>query len=153
VFTAEEALTAGLVKDTGPAQLPQPVADPTDPTPKKIPRGFVRVRGITDTEAEVTLNDGRKVLLKSPNAATQFITSRILTKVMPEPPASGYPENLTWNIKALMYVDSIDGKKVVRPTDGVEAQDLMNQLGDEGMDAVSTAYFRHFVAREIDLPL
>jgi hypothetical protein len=52
-----------------------------------------------------------------------------------------------------MHVFAIDGRKVVRPADYVEAQKLMNELGEEGVTIATSAYINHFVTREIPLPL
>jgi hypothetical protein len=96
-----------------------------------------------------TLPDGRVVVLGSPAVATQFLMAKIL----------GHDEELKSNqqiffiVKALMYLRTVGGVTVTRPTNYVEAQKLMNDLGDEGVDLVTNIYLRDFVLKVTDLPL
>jgi hypothetical protein len=111
-----------------------------------------KLKGKGDAEAEATLIDGRVVTLKVPEVATQFTQARILATAMPQV-SGAYPQELKYQVQALMHVSAIDGKKVIRPQDFVEAQKLMNELGEEGVNVVTAAYVNHYVTREIPLPL
>lgn len=123
----------------GPPKAPPPAPEPTA-APSHAP----------SDELTVVLPDGRSVLLKRPEVACQFLVYRILGGAFPDGkvmPAA----NVT--VKALMYVKSIDAQQVSRPYDHVQAQALMNTLGDEGTEIVAGAYLQHFLLQQDGLPL
>lgn len=101
---------------------------------------------------DLQLSDGRVVHMEKPEVACQFMVQRILAGAFPQSNGTA-PLEAKIQAKALMYVKSIDGKLVTRPYDHVEAQVLMNQLGDEGMEFVANFYWQHFILGRADLPL
>jgi hypothetical protein len=126
----------------------------THPVPQPAPAPAPTMQGgaapVTDT-VDVKLNNGMVVVLKDPGVACQPMVYRILDGYMPG--RDSYPRGLVATVKALMYILSINGGPVIRPFDHVQAQALMNKIGDAGMETVATAYVQTFVLGLDALPL
>ena len=131
-FTTPAPIQPSSFTPVPPPQAPQPA--PTPPT---------------DT-LTVTLPDGRAVTLKKPDVACQFMVYRILGGINNN--GNTLP-GLIVTVKSLMYIQSIEGTPVTRPFDHVQAQALMNKLGDDGVEVIASAYLQHFLMQGTDLPL
>ena len=129
---------------TTPVQSPPPVAQAQPQLPQERPAAA------PSATLDVVLPDGRTVVLARPEVACQFMVYRILGGVCPD---GNVPSGLNVTVKALMYVASIGGVKQIRPFDHVQAQAMMNTLGDEGTEIVAGAYLQHFLLQKQNLPL
>ena len=129
---------------TTPVQPPPPVAQAQPQLPQERPAAA------PSATLDVVLPDGRTVVLARPDVACQFMVYRILGGVCPD---GNVPSGLNVTVKALMYVASIGGVKQTRPFDHVQAQAMMNTLGDEGTEIVAGAYLQHFLLQKQNLPL
>ena len=130
-----------------PAERERIAPQTAAPAPAAAPGG---VAPVTDT-VDVKLNNGMVIVLKDPGVACQPMVYRILDGFMPG--RDSYPRGLVATIKALMYIKSINGNPVVRAFDHVQAQAVMNQIGDAGMETVATAYVQTFILGLDALPL
>lgn len=119
-----------------------------EPAPTPAPPSAASDKLDPSAPLDVALPDGRVVTLQRPPVATQFEVYRILGAAYEGSP----PVGLALTVKALMYVRAIDGRQQDRPTDIVEARELMNRLGDDGVELVANAYTQFFVLRAT-LPL
>ena len=130
-----------IAKETHPVPQPAPPI-PAGPTaPLAAP---------PSSTLDVVLPDGRVVVMARPEVACQFMVYRILAGVSD---GGNVLQGLNVTVKALMYIQSIAGVKVIRPYDHVQAQAMMNTLGDEGVEIVASAYLQHFLLQRDALPL
>ena len=129
---------------TTPVQSPPPVAQAQPQLPQERPAAA------PSATLDVVLPDGRTVVLARPDVACQPMVYRILGGFYPD---GVIMPGASVTMKSLMYLKSIDGKVVSRPYDHVQAQALMNTLGDEGTEIVAGAYLQHFLMQKTALPL
>ena len=123
-----------------------PPAVPPDETDASTPVELVTKQA--DGSFVGKLDDGRTLVFARPSVATQFLVYEILgsNEALRD---SNAAHLLT---RGLMYLRSIDGVEQKRPQNRVEAQKLMNTLGDEGTDFVTNVYVNYFVLKRADLP-
>jgi hypothetical protein len=115
---------------------PQNVAQaaPMQALPTANPNSRLRV---------IQVPDGPRIDMGLPPYATQGIVAKIMGQ-------NPQPMDMLW-IKPLMYVRAIDGHAVQHPTDRNQAQDLMNRIGDYGMEWVISAHQQYWPAVSPDV--
>ena len=165
VFTAAEAEAQLRAEGKGvdkqpaapePGAFKPPDADTEPLTDKQkaiiaaIDKFTPRLKGLSETEADIVLPDKRVIHLAKPKAATQIQQYQILGQLLPD---GNYPEELRNMVHMLMYVDSIDGAKQARPVNKVEVQGILNLIGDEYVQHVVNGWFQHFMMKGVTLPL
>jgi hypothetical protein len=140
---------------TGPAQPPAaaPASAPTSPVSpapaQPQPETMTLPTFGRDDVARVTLPDGRAAELRRPKVARQFAVYRILGQAN----VANAPYNLDLTVKALQYLATLDGRQVIPPDDLAQAQALMNDLGDDGVEVIANVYVDRFILRRAALPL
>ena len=102
-----------------------------------------QVGGEVAQEIELMLPGNLRVTMGQPDISTTFLISRILGPDSVNAMSTIY-------LKALMYVKSLNGEKVNRPTSMGEAQALANKLSDPGMDIIVTALAKYWPPITID---
>ena len=152
-------------------KLPAPSATPPSSTPTPVPQAedaedplndkqkaliaavekfTPKLKGLSETAADIILPGGKIVHLVKPKTATQIAQYQILSQLVP---SGEYPDDLKNMVHMLMYVDSVDGEKAHRPENKVEVQDLLNKIGDEYVQHVTNGWFQHFMMKGVTLPL
>lgn len=96
-----------------------------------------RCRGL-----EMELPDGRTVVMEIPNIAVQILAEKILAnRVFQDPNMMQF---IMSEVKAVLYIKSIDGEEIERPTNEVKFNALVNRLGDIGLECVTAMYLESF---------
>jgi hypothetical protein len=93
----------------------------------------------------VTDKRGRVLTLEEPNFLSEF---RLMEAVGPE-----LASNAAWmaSFGPLTYISEIDGQKVFLPTNKVQAEAFIQQVGRDGYAAVFEGLKEHFAASKEDL--
>lgn len=126
-----------------PSTQMQEIADAGDArkaalSSKPSQHGQPEYEGQKPKSIEVTLDDGRVVVMGPPNVGTSLIVQRILSDESINNPIAHAMMQLT--VEALMYVREVDGESINRPITMPDVQHLLNLLGDGGISAVEVAY-------------
>lgn len=93
-------------------------------------------------EAEVTLLDGRIVLMRAPGGASEILAERILSnRVFADEKLMSLA---ILHVKAALCVKAIDGANITQPCNAAEYQEFCNKLGNDGIESIFEAYLECF---------
>lgn len=85
-------------------------------------------------EREITLEDGRKVVLQKPKKTLSLYVARLLGIQSQNPTLTAY-------YKACCHVRQIDGFNIPFPDSAVAIEQIADLLGEEGLDEVAEEVF------------
>lgn len=129
-----ERMLAAASRQMGVAELP-PELSPLQQMMGGQQREFCK-------ELTFELPDGKVVDMAVPSVAVGLIVAKLLESEQSMNPM--VISQTVATVKACMYVRSVDGVPVERPTNRTQLQHLMNVLGDQGCEAVTNVYSLYF---------
>lgn len=99
-------------------------------------------------DRQFRLPDGRVVTMGKPMEPTATLMPAVIASMM-DPQSKDRPDMVsiqsqTINAKIAMFVRSIDSKPFRSPLSMAEVHLIFRELGEDGCDVVTDAYYRHF---------
>lgn len=106
---------------------------------------------LVDTSVDVLLPDGRLLSVGPPAGATAFLVTRILATGRSVEDQTGVLIAMDMGtVKALLYVRALNGQLIPQIRDMAMAQQLLNVLGDVGLDYVQVAMQKFWRAPKVE---
>jgi hypothetical protein len=102
------------------------------PAPAQTPTAQILAEALR--EADITFGNGRVMSVRKPSTLVKY---RIVAALGAELSANQVYMSM---VEPLLWVSKIDGQPVFMPTSELQVEALITQIGDDGMDELTTWY-------------